>query len=255
MCTLVILRRPDHEWPVILAGNRDEMADRPSAPPARHWPDRPEVVAGLDRLGGGSWLGVNDHGVAAVVMNREGSLGPMPGKRSRGELVLEALDHAEAVEAVQALAFLDPVAYRPFNLVVADPVSAYWLRHDDSGAAASVIEVKEIHAGLHMLGAGELDDESSPRIRAYLPRFRVASAPLPASGDWKEWPSLLGDRGYSEKDGPYAAMNLALPNGFGTRSSHLLALPRYPGVTFDPVFLFADGPLHRAGFESIDLRR
>ena len=31
MCTLVILRRPGHRWPLIIAANRDEMADRPEA--------------------------------------------------------------------------------------------------------------------------------------------------------------------------------------------------------------------------------
>ena len=54
MCTLVILRRPEHAWPVIIGANRDEMIDRPAKPPGRHWPDRAEVVAGLDLLAGGS---------------------------------------------------------------------------------------------------------------------------------------------------------------------------------------------------------
>ena len=74
MCTLVILRRPDHSWPVLIGANRDEMIDRASKPPGRHWPDRPELVAGLDLLAGGSWLGINDWGVAAAVLNRHGSL-------------------------------------------------------------------------------------------------------------------------------------------------------------------------------------
>ncbi|MGH6991130.1 MAG: NRDE family protein, partial [Stellaceae bacterium] len=104
MCTLILLRRPGHDWPVILGANRDEMVARPWQPPARHWPDRPEVVAGLDELAGGSWLGVNDHGVIAGILNRHGSLGPAPGQRSRGELVLEALDHAAAAAAAAALA-------------------------------------------------------------------------------------------------------------------------------------------------------
>ena len=104
MCTLVILRRPDHRWPVLIGANRDEMIDRPWQPPGRHWPDRPEVVGGLDSLAGGSWLGINDWGVAAAVLNRHGSLGPLPGRRSRGELVLEALDHADAVAAAEAYA-------------------------------------------------------------------------------------------------------------------------------------------------------
>src|SRR5277367_5504997 len=99
-----MLRRPGHDWPVIIGANRDEMLDRPAQAPARHWPDRPEVIAGRDMLAGGTWLGLSDFGVAAGILNRVGSLGPAPGQRSRGELVLEALDHADAPAAAKALA-------------------------------------------------------------------------------------------------------------------------------------------------------
>ena len=47
MCTLIILRRPGHSWPTLIAANRDEMVSRPWRPPARHWPDRPDTVAGI----------------------------------------------------------------------------------------------------------------------------------------------------------------------------------------------------------------
>src|SRR5207302_7291837 len=110
-----------------------EMTDRSAMPPGRHWPDRAEVVAGLDLLAGGSWLGVNDWGVAAATLNRHGSLGPAAGLRSRGELVLEALDHADAVAAAAALSHLNPAAYRSFNLIVADNRDGFWLRHADTG--------------------------------------------------------------------------------------------------------------------------
>ncbi len=249
MCTLVILRRPAHDWPLVLAGNRDERRDRPWRPPGRHWPDRPEVVGGFDELAGGSWFGVNDHGVAAFVMNRAGTLGPAAGRRSRGELVLEALDHAEAAAAAQALAELDPRAYRAFNLFVGDPVSAWWLRHAEDEALR--IEVFEVPPGLHMLTAGELDDEHMARIRLYLPRFRALPAPDPQRDDWNGWPGLLAERGYTEADGPWSAMNLELPDGFGTVCSHLLAIPRYPGFTRRPVFRFAAGPPDGAPFEPV----
>src|SRR5260221_9874812 len=132
MCTLAILRRPGDEWPVVIGANRDEMIDRPALPPGRHWPDRPEVIAGLDQLAGGSWLGLNDWGVAAAVLNRHGSLGPAAGLRSRGELVLEALDHADAAAAAAALSQLDPTAYRTLNPIVADNPDGVWLRHADT---------------------------------------------------------------------------------------------------------------------------
>ena len=250
MCTLVILRRPSNPWPLLLAGNRDEMAGRPSLPPGRHWEDRPEVIAGVDQLAGGSWLGVNDDGVAAVVMNRAGTLGPAPGKRSRGEVVLEALDHAEAVEAVQALAHLDPDAYRPFNLFVGDPVSAFWVRH--SGRQGVGVEVREVPEGLHMLSAGELDDVTHPRLRRYLPRFRAAPVPSPEAGDWAGWTALLGATGHDGDNEPTGAMTFTLDDGFGTRSSHLVALPRYPSPAEPPVFLYADGLPGHADFLRVD---
>ena len=169
MCTLVILRRPDHRWPVLIGANRDEMIDRPWEPPGRHWPDRPEVAAGLDKLAGGSWLGVNDWGVAAAVLNRHGSLGPAPGQRSRGELVLEALDHADAVAAAEALSHLDPTAYRTFNLIVADERDAFWLRH----AGGARIDLHPIKEGLSMIAAGDLDDLGTRRLELALPAFRA----------------------------------------------------------------------------------
>ena len=48
MCTLVVLRRPDAAWPLLIAANRDELRSRPSRPPGRHWPDRQHVRGGLD---------------------------------------------------------------------------------------------------------------------------------------------------------------------------------------------------------------
>ena len=99
MCTFIILRRPGHDWPVLIAANRDEMTDRPWQAPARHWPDRPDVVGGLDELAGGTWLAANDTNVVAAVLNREGSLGPTTDKRSRGELVLDSVDYPDAVVA------------------------------------------------------------------------------------------------------------------------------------------------------------
>src|SRR3984957_9556449 len=188
MCTLVILRRPDHPWPVIIGANRDEMIGRPAAAPARHWPDRPEVVAGLDRLAGGSWLGVNDWGVAAAVLNRHGSLGPAPGQRSRGELGLEALHHADAGAAAEALSHLAPASYRTFNLIVADERDAFWLRH----AGGARIDLHPLKDGLSMIAAGDLDDLGTRRLELALPAFCAWPVPHPDRDDLQGWEALLG---------------------------------------------------------------
>ena len=181
MCTLVLLRRPAAPWPLLLAANRDELRSRAARPPARHWPDRPHIRGGLDVTGGGTWLGLNDDGVVAAVLNRRGTLGPEPGKRSRGELVLEALDHAEATRAADALRALEPTAWRPFNLIVADAVDAFWVRHAGDGA----IRVVPIPEGLHMIEAGELDDPASATHRPLPAAVRLRRrppTPTPATG-------------------------------------------------------------------------
>lgn len=254
MCTVVILRRPGHAWPVLLAANRDEMAARPWAPPGRHWPDRPEVVAGLDRKAGGTWLGVNDCGLVAGILNRVGSLGPAAGKRSRGELVLDALDHADAAEAAEALSNLDPRAYRSFNLIVADAHGGFWLRNLGAEATRS-IDVFELPAGLSMLTARELDDTASPRIRTYLQRFRDAPAPDPETGDWTAWKGLMADRGANPESDPTAAMTVVTDVGFETVSSSLIAMAAPPAGPGDrvrpPRWLFAPGRPDRTDYAPV----
>jgi hypothetical protein len=276
MCTVVLLRRPASRWPLLLAANRDELQSRPWRSPGRHWPDRADVVAGLDELAGGSWLGINDHGVVAAVLNRVGSLGPASGKRSRGELVLEVLDHADADAAAAALSDLDPEAYRPFNLVIADAHHAYWLRHAGvlpsfgfrtrsgtwrevdpiqlPGAGppgqgrATAVSCQPIPEGLSMLTARELNDPASVRISHFLPRFRAAPAPDPERDDWDAWTLLLADRTSPDGD-PRNAMTIVTEGDYGTICSSLVALPSLG----QPRMKFAAGPPGEAAFEPVAL--
>jgi Transport and Golgi organisation 2 len=252
MCTVVILRRKSHRWPVLIAANRDEMLDRPWSPPGRHWPDRPDVVAGRDELAGGTWLGMNAEGMVAAVMNRPGSLGPAADKRSRGELVLEALDHAAADDAAEALSQIDPQAYRPFNLIVADAQAAVWLRSDPD-AGPDRVEAFALPEGLSMLTAHDRNDLHSDRIRTYLPRFEAASVPDPDTGDWSGWERLLASREMGEVGGEPSAMNIVTDFGFGTVSSALIALPAPEADDARPIWRFAAGRPDEAPFEAVAL--
>ncbi len=252
MCTLILLRRPGHDWPLILGANRDEMVARPWRPPARHWPDRPEVVAGLDALAGGSWLGINDHGVVAGILNRVGSLGPAPGQRSRGELVLEALDHADADEAAAALGRIEPRAYRTFNMIVADSRDAFWLRHADE-QGRDPVEIHPIKDGLSMIAAGELDDPDFPRLARYRPRFMTATPPDPAQGDWAAWQALLSDDGGDASAGPNRALRFTTDRGFATVSSALIALPSSEQPNLKPIFRFASYQPETTPWEDVAL--
>lgn len=227
MCTVVFLRRPDHDWPLILAANRDEMAARPWKPPARHWPDRPATLAGLDGLAGGTWLGINDHGLVAGALNRKDSLGPASRLRSRGELPLKALEHPNATAAVDALATLDPAEYRGFNLFVADNRDAYWL-HSLGPGRSRCVEVLPIPEGVSMLTAWGLNAPESARTRRFHPVFEAARTPDPGSGHWGEWPRLMRRRDFDPDGGPAEAMYVVTNYGFGTLCTSLIAAARTP---------------------------
>lgn len=246
MCTVVVLFRPGHAWPLILAANRDEMIERPWRAPGRHWPDRPRVVAGQDELAGGTWLGRNDEGVVAGILNRPGSLGPEKGKRSRGELPLAALDRADARAAADALARVDPGAYRTFNMVVADRRSAFWLRRADE---TDMIESFPIPEGLSMITAHDRNDSASARIRYYLPLFAEATPPDPGADDWADWRALLASGETAPGAGPREAMFIAPDRGYGTVSSSLVALPA--NADAGPVWLFAPGFPNPAPFAPV----
>ncbi|MCW8915080.1 MAG: NRDE family protein [Magnetovibrio sp.] len=228
----MILRRSNHTWPLLIGANRDENGTRPWAAPARHWDDRADVVAGLDELAGGTWLGINDFGLVACVLNRPGTLGPAKNKRSRGELPLEALDHAEASTAAEALRVLDPSTYRPFNLIVADAHDGYWITLPE---IENKIEVQTLPEGLSMITAHDLNDPThSARQRTHYPRFAAAQTPDPDSGDWSQWENLLESRQRADDNSPESAMLIETDTGFGTSSSSLIAIPSFKKKSENP---------------------
>lgn len=259
MCTVVILRRPEAPWPVLIACNRDEMLDRPWTAPGRHWSDRPEVTAARDDLAGGSWLGVNDHGVVAAILNRQGTLGPAPGMRSRGELVLESLDHADAREAAKAIGDIDCKAYRPFNMLVADNRDAFWVR-SLAGSGSCGIKVEPIPAGLSMITAHDMNDPGSARIRFHRPRFATAPLPDPGRGDWSSWEKLIASTEREPEAGPHGALTIVTGeddgrrSGYGTSSSSLIAIAA-PGRRPAPglVWRFAGGAPDVTPFADVKL--
>jgi uncharacterized protein with NRDE domain len=239
VCTVVLLIRPGHAWPLILAANRDESVDRAWDPPAAWWPEYASVVAGRDRTAGGTWMGVNSRGLTAAVLNRPGSLGPAQGMRSRGELPLRALAEPSATAAVNAIVALDSGLWRGFNLVIADRDGATFIRGVGHGHPSA----HALPPGVSMITAHDPNDQESPRVARHLARFRNAAAPEP--GHWDEWQAILADQ-----SGPAGEqINVSPRGGFGTVCSSLLAIP----AAGDPVWLFAAGGPHEAPFQPVTL--
>ena len=232
MCTVIVLVRADF---LLIAANRDESVDRSWDPPAAWWPDRPGVIGGRDRSAGGTWMGINRHGLVATVLNRPGTLGPATGKRSRGELPLMALEHATAAHAANVFTELDASHYRGFNMVLADRAGAWFVK----ATGRDHPTVRKLLPGISMVTAYDPNDLESPRTARHLPRFEKAEP------SWDAWRGLLSDRA----GGSAEQINVVPRGGFGTVSSSFVTLP----ASGDPVWLFAAGPPHAATFAPVGL--
>src|SRR5918912_1275394 len=78
MCLLALLYRVASDAPVVVGANREEFYARGGDPPQVLGG---AAVAGVDPLAGGTWLGVNAHGLLVAVTNRRKSSVP---QRLRG---------------------------------------------------------------------------------------------------------------------------------------------------------------------------
>jgi uncharacterized protein with NRDE domain len=94
MCVVFFAYWKDPEFPLVLLANRDEYYDRP-AEAARDWVDFPQIFAGRDLVGGGTWLGVNESGKFAAVTNYRDPSAPK-GSWSRGNLAADFLKRNES---------------------------------------------------------------------------------------------------------------------------------------------------------------
>ncbi len=203
------------------------MNSRPWQAPGHYWPEQPDVMAGQDLTSGGTWQGINGQGVVATVLNRAGTLGPQEGMRSRGELPLLALKYGNACRAAEALSSIDTSLYRPFNMLVADAKTAFWIAN--KGGCCMLVQA--VPEGLSMLTAHDLNDvRSSPRMAKNLPKFQQAPAPNPVIGDWQAWGDILAFPGALAPNPERFnirpdAMTITSTIGFETLSSSYIAVP------------------------------
>jgi uncharacterized protein with NRDE domain len=131
MCLIALGVRVLTEWPLVVAANRDEYYDRPSSPP-QLLAKAPQVVGGRDVRAGGTWLGINEHGVVFAIANRATAQGERPDRPSRGRLCLEALHWPSGIEAVKHVADLAArETFNAFNVIAADRTGAWLVSNVD----------------------------------------------------------------------------------------------------------------------------
>ncbi|WP_322051246.1 NRDE family protein [Paraburkholderia bannensis] len=130
MCLIVFDWRPRASDGALftLAANRDEFLRRTAAP-LQWWDDAPDVLAGRDLVGGGTWLGMTRGGRFAALTNYRAPHEMRPDAPTRGTLVSRWLTGGPDLPDTP-LDYLAEVAregdlYNGFNLIVGD-----WTRRE-----------------------------------------------------------------------------------------------------------------------------
>jgi uncharacterized protein with NRDE domain len=178
VCTLALYFRVFEDYPLVVAANRDEHYDRPSAPPTV-LNGQPNIIAGRDLRANGTWLGVNDYGLIAGVLNRrvDGQQLTSSEARSRGVLCMDVLN-LESGKASNVFLRQHRFRYNPFTLLFADRNEAFVSYNDEQR-----IIIQKLETGLHVFSsAAEFEMHSAKADRAYALFARVSRRVRPTNG-------------------------------------------------------------------------
>lgn len=238
MCLIAFALNADPACPLLIAANRDEFFDRPTAPLHR-WrlDDGTEVLGGRDLRDRGTWLGLSPRGRVAMLTNVRQPT-QEPAARSRGELVTRWLQSDG--DAKRFGAGIAPAEYGAFNLVVGDFHAGawHWLGNRDPetphSTTASVLHQRPLGAGIHGLSNASLDTPwpKTQRLKA------AVGESLSSSSDWLSPLSraLVHDQPVPEPDLPHTGVPVDLERAlsspfvrmadraYGTRTSQVVSV-------------------------------
>lgn len=196
MCLIGIAWRAHPKFELVIAANRDEFHNRPTAGAAA-WKDHPQIFGGRDLKQQGSWLAVSSQGRLAAVTNVRRMATPDPQAPSRGKLVAEFLtsDGSAADFAARLKEAAD--SYSGFNLLLYDGSD---LRYVDNHPE---FEDATVAPGVHVLSNAQLDtpwpkslrlkaaleswtrdkwESPAPLLKALADRVPASDAELPNTG-------------------------------------------------------------------------
>jgi uncharacterized protein with NRDE domain len=242
VCLLVLAWEVHPTYRLVVAANRDEFHERPSAPLAE-WPEPPGMFAGRDLRAGGTWLGVDRAGRFGVITNYRDLQRPLTGAPSRGGLIPAYL--SQQAGPASFLAQVEPAAadYSGFNLLLSDDRSLWYASNRTQPFA------RALAPGIYGLSNHLLDTPwpKLTRVRSAFETWLSAATGALPDALWK----ILGDR--TPAIGDQGGLTTGLPpqweavlsspfvlnREYGTRNSTLVLLERSGALTvkerrFDP---------------------
>jgi uncharacterized protein with NRDE domain len=190
MCLVFIGFRIKGCPPVTIGANREESRRRPmTSPVCCRAGDRPGslrcLLAGADHGPDGSfprmgtWLGVNEAGLAVAVTNRSDSeLAWADQTRSKGLLAVDLLGFERPEDAARfARSELASGGFGGCNYLLAGRDAAFVVQASGAGRITTV----ELTPGIHAMTNRDVDDRGDPRIRLVMAQFDPRGFPASAA--------------------------------------------------------------------------
>lgn len=233
MCLLIFAFKAHPTYKLILAANRDEYYDRPTAS-AGFWDEAPYLLAGKDLRAGGTWFGITKTGKMAAITNYRDPASIKENAPSRGEILSDYLLGQDGPDAYLKKLSKKADVYNGFNLVLGEREHLIWYSNRDG-------ELHNLSPGIYGLSNHLLDTpwpkvslskdalathisggkEPSPEIlfRILSDRTLPEDDRLPSTGVDLEWERILSPVFIESPD-------------YGTRSSTLLFIDQHDHVAF-----------------------
>jgi uncharacterized protein with NRDE domain len=245
MCLLVFSFRADAS--LALVANRDESYDRPTAP-LDFWADDPDVLAGRDLRGGGTWLAIHRTGRVAALTNFRRGTAAKTGT-SRGEIPSDFVRSKQTPEVFLKALATRADRYSGFSLVAGVPGRFFYFSNLDN-------TVRPLQPGSHGLSNHLLDTPWPKVLRAKAALdAALASGPLEAA---RLCDLLLDQTVPPDADLPDTGVGLALERmlapsfivtpDYGTRSTTALVIDAGGAVDmYEKNYGRGGRPLHAGG--------
>lgn len=233
MCLIVFAYDCHPHYHLILGANRDEYRDRPTDP-ARFWSDAPHLLAGRDRVFGGTWLGVTTGGKLAAITNYRDPRRQVAHLPSRGGLVAGFLqDTAMTPEEFRGTLNRDGGGYNGFNLLYGVGTELHYFTNRGGSSGP-------VTPGIHALSNHLLDTRwpkaatARSRLEAVVQQtnvdpeqiFALLSDPAPFAA------GMLPDTGVGPERERILSPIFIDDERYGTRSTTVLLIDRTDRVTF-----------------------
>ncbi len=241
MCTLFIHRSKNTDWPIFLANNRDEYLSRTFISPDFHWDNN--ILAAKDNLEGGTWLGINSHGLCVAILNRNSDKLKKKKLTSRGHIVLEVLKQKNALEALYFIENNFEKNTKFFNLFIADYENAFWVKFKDN-----IFKTYEIPYGHSIIDNYDLNDSKSKKQLLYKEIFLYKKLPNPKKNNFKDWQEMLFlEKKYDNID--LSSVFVTDPNNiYGTVCSSIIGLPNKDKIKDNIIWLYSE---NKSSYKSI----